>query len=151
MKIIISSLFLFSLLFQPEVVVAQTQGCPDPSRDVCADLKDLDTQRCTAAELMRLYSACTNIEVGLSDIDDPFPVVLGRIIRGLLGFLGVIFLILIMYGGILWMTSAGNEERISKAKKILANSAIGLFIIVVSFALATFIFDVIIKAANPAP
>jgi len=63
----------------------------------------------------------------------------GRIIQIALSFLGVIGISLIMYAGFLWMTSGGEEEKISSAKKILINSVIGLVIILSSWAIATFV------------
>jgi cytochrome bd-type quinol oxidase subunit 2 len=55
--------------------------------------------------------------------------------------LGVIFLILVIYGGAKWMTSRGNQEEIKKAKNILISSIIGLLIVLVAYALTWFIFN----------
>lgn len=57
-----------------------------------------------------------------------------------LGLLGLIAVIIILYGGFLWMTSAGNEEKISKAKKILTYSIIGLVVILTSMIIVRYIF-----------
>ena len=56
-----------------------------------------------------------------------------------LSFLGIIFLILILYAGFLWMTSGGNEEQITKAKGMLKNSIIGLAIIISAYAITYFV------------
>ncbi len=64
--------------------------------------------------------------------------IIGRIIQIALSFLGVIALLLIMYAGFLWMTSAGDDDKISQAKKILQNAVIGLVIILSSWAITTF-------------
>jgi len=53
----------------------------------------------------------------------------GRIINIALGFLGVIAIGLISYAGFVWMSSNGDEEKITKAKGILKNAVIGLVII----------------------
>ncbi len=66
-------------------------------------------------------------------------VIIGRIIQIALSFLGAIALILVMYGGFLWMTSNGDEEKIDKAKKLLTNAVIGLIIILSSWAITTFL------------
>src|SRR3989344_5982821 len=42
-----------------------------------------------------------------------------RTIQWALGFLGLVAVIMIIYGGITWMTSAGNEKRVTQAKQIL--------------------------------
>ncbi|MBD3328222.1 hypothetical protein GF340_02850 [Candidatus Peregrinibacteria bacterium] len=52
-----------------------------------------------------------------------------------LGFLGIIAVIMIIYGGILYVTAAGNQESIDKGKKIILYSIIGIVIILLSFAL----------------
>ncbi|PIR02872.1 MAG: hypothetical protein COV60_03265 [Candidatus Magasanikbacteria bacterium CG11_big_fil_rev_8_21_14_0_20_43_7] len=74
---------------------------------------------------------------GLSDQDLRVSVAL--VIRFILGFLGIIFLILTLYAGFLWMTSAGNEDNIEKAKKILWGSVIGLAIVLASYAITQFV------------
>lgn len=48
---------------------------------------------------------------------------------GIAGSLGVLILIV---GGILYLTSAGNQERIEKAKKTIRGAIIGLVIILLS-------------------
>jgi hypothetical protein len=67
--------------------------------------------------------------------------IIGRIINIVLGFLGVIALILIIYAGFLWMTSEGNEEKVAKAKKTLISAVIGLLIILASWGIATFLIN----------
>ena len=62
-----------------------------------------------------------------------------------LSFLGVIFLLLIVYGGFLWMSDQGNEEQVAKAKKLITSAAIGLVIVLSSYAVSWFILNVIIK------
>jgi hypothetical protein len=62
-----------------------------------------------------------------------------------LSFLGVIFLLLLIYGGYLWMTDQGNEEQVAKAKKIIQTAIIGLIIVVSSYALSWFILNVLVK------
>ncbi len=80
-------------------------------------------------------------QAGLSvSATDPIKVV-GDIINYLLGFLGVVFLVLILYAGFLWMTASGNEEQITKAKKLLGHSVIGLIIILVAYTIAVLIFS----------
>ncbi len=65
----------------------------------------------------------------------------GQIISLVLGFLGVIFLFLIVYSGVQWMTGGGNDERITKAKKRMIQAVIGLAITVSAFVLTNFIID----------
>src|SRR3989338_10157451 len=71
-----------------------------------------------------------------------------RIIRVALGFLGIVVLTLIIYGGFLWMTAAGNEETIAKAKKVLTNAIIGLAIILSAFAITQFVLNTLLEATR---
>ncbi|NQU78103.1 Ig-like domain-containing protein [Candidatus Falkowbacteria bacterium] len=71
--------------------------------------------------------------------DQPLTITIAKIIRWVLGFLGLIALILLIYAGFMWMTSAGNPERIEKAKKIMISAVIGMLIIVTAFAITTFL------------
>lgn len=64
-----------------------------------------------------------------------------RIIRVVLELLGLVFLILIIYAGFKWMTAGGDEEKITDAKKLLANSVIGLIIILAAWSIANFVFN----------
>ncbi len=78
---------------------------------------------------------------------DPRTIV-GRIINIALGFLGVIAVGLIIYAGFLWMSSGGDEEKLTKAKSLLKNAVIGLVIVLSSWAIATFIISRLSGATN---
>lgn len=65
---------------------------------------------------------------------------LNTILSYFLGFLFFVCVIMVIYGGILYVTSAGNDENVGKAKKILLYAAIGVVLIMVSFALVSTIF-----------
>lgn len=65
--------------------------------------------------------------------------IIGKIIRIFLGTLGAVALCLVIYGGFVWMTAGGGEEKIEKAKMILRNAGIGLALILMSYAITTFI------------
>jgi hypothetical protein len=69
-----------------------------------------------------------------------------NIINTALGFLGLIAVVIVLYGGFMWMTAAGNEERISKAKQILTAGIIGLVIIAMAWAIASYVVGAIMSA-----
>ncbi len=73
-------------------------------------------------------------------------ILVGNIIGVFLGFLGILAVIIILYGGFLWMTSAGNEEQVTKAKKMIIAGVIGLAIILASYAIARFIITSLVNA-----
>lgn len=58
-----------------------------------------------------------------------------QIVNFFLGFLGLIAVIMVIYGGIQYVTAAGNQEQIDKAKKVIMYAIIGIIIVLISFAL----------------
>ncbi len=73
---------------------------------------------------------------------------LGRIINVLLGFLGIIAVVIILYGGFIWMTARGNEDSVKKAQQIIVAGAIGLAIILSAFAITQFVVSEFITATQ---
>lgn len=63
----------------------------------------------------------------------------GQIISVVLSFVGVLFFILMIYAGILWMTASGNEQQIGKAKSLLINAIIGIVIVFSAYAITNFL------------
>ena len=78
----------------------------------------------------------------------PVAVVISDIIKVFLSFLGVIFIVLIIYAGFMWMTAAGAEDKITKAKTTLVAAIIGLAIILAAYAITYFAIDQIIEATK---
>ncbi|HEX9664777.1 MAG TPA: Ig-like domain-containing protein [Patescibacteria group bacterium] len=78
-------------------------------------------------------------EIGLPTQD--IRITIANIIRIALGFVGIVGVILVLYGGFVWMTSGGNEERVSQARKILTGAAIGLVIVISAYAITSFIIS----------
>ncbi len=71
----------------------------------------------------------------------------GVIINIILGFLGIIFMLLMIYAGMLWMTARGDETQITKAKNIFKSSVTGLIIVLLAYA-AVFALGSMIKGAG---
>lgn len=72
--------------------------------------------------------------------DKPVEIV-GKIIQFLLSFLGVLFLVLLIYGGYLWMMDRGEEALAKKAKDIIKNAIIGLIIVLGAYAITNFVMN----------
>jgi len=62
---------------------------------------------------------------------------LANIIKGLLGLVGMVFFILIIYGGIMWMTAMGNEDKVKKSRALIIASVIGLALIILAYLIAS--------------
>lgn len=63
----------------------------------------------------------------------------GRMIQILLGLTGIIFLGILIWAGIMYMTAAGDPGKVDKAKKMMTQSVIGIVIIVSAYSISTFI------------
>lgn len=78
-----------------------------------------------------------NVNLGTRTLQDT----IAGIINIFLGFLGILAVLLILYGGYMWMTSAGNTDKIQKSKMIIISAVIGLVIIVSAYAISRFILE----------
>ena len=65
--------------------------------------------------------------------------IIGKIIGAFLSFLGVIFLVLVVYGGFMWMTAGGNTDQVTKARQVIINSAIGFLIVMLAYTITSFV------------
>lgn len=63
-----------------------------------------------------------------------------------LTFVGIIFLVLMIYGGFRWMTARGNETEVDKAKKVIIQSVIGIIIVFAAYVISYFVINYFGKA-----
>ncbi len=71
------------------------------------------------------------------------PEAIGRFVGAILAFVGVAFLILMIYGGFTWMTARGNEQEVEKAKDLITQAIIGLVIVLSAYAITAYVSDII--------
>ena len=64
------------------------------------------------------------------------------IVKYLMTFLGIIAVCVILYGGFIWMTASGNEDKVAQAKKIIIAGAIGLVIVLAAYAIINFVIGI---------
>jgi uncharacterized membrane protein YwzB len=73
---------------------------------------------------------------------------IGKLINVFLGFLGIIFLVLMIYAGFLWMTAQGDDTKVKKAKDMIFQAIIGLIIIVAAYAISNFVLGSLLNATG---
>jgi hypothetical protein len=151
MKKIISLLiiFVFIILLFPSsskaacTVIAGTGKCstgcvPDGGGKCKPETPKTPTrtdQRDTASSVAEhLNASGGKTGAGYGEVKDPRNIAMG-VIKTLLNFLAILFLILTIYAGFLWMTAGGAEDRIEKAKKLLFRSVMGLLIILSAYSI----------------
>jgi len=70
---------------------------------------------------------------------------IGKVIAAALGIVGSLALLMFIYGGFTWMTSAGSAEKVTKGKGIMVWAALGLVVIFSSYALVKFVIEGVTK------
>lgn len=96
---------------------AMAQGFIDPGRDNIQRVAEATAGETSARELVL------------------------TIVNYFLGFLGLFAVLLVIYGGVLYIGSAGNEDTAGKGKKVITYAVIGIIIILLSFVLINAVFD----------
>ena len=79
--------------------------------------------------------------IPFSDAGETPATMLGSVVGALLSFVGVLFFLLMIYGGFLWMTARGNEQQVEKAKNLIISAVVGLVIIFAAYAITALIGD----------
>ena len=93
------------------------------------------------------------IDVGLNQIQNSVGFqtrdlreVVGSIIKTVLGFLGVVAIIIVLIGGFKYMTAGGSEEKVGEARKWLISGVIGLAIVLAAYAITSFVIGSLMEA-----
>lgn len=115
-KLVVSALMIFALAFPMSGVFAQTYNFNQNSG------------------LNQAGNAA-----GFNSTDTSLERYITIIINIILSLLGVIFLGLMIYGGVVWMTAQGNEEKVKKAKELITEAIIGLIIVLAAYAITYFV------------
>jgi len=160
-------LFLFVSLFILGVLVMANASfaiccCGDeptipPGEISCTDYssmcKEVEGTSCTDTS-----SSAANTGKGVT-LTDPlgihekapgqeFQYLIGKIIYAVMGLVGSIALLMFVYGGFLWMTAMGSEDKITKGKNIFIWSVAGLAVIFTSYMLVHFVLTSLIQTAG---
>ena len=67
----------------------------------------------------------------------------GRILAPAFSLVGVLFFVLMVYGGFLWMTAQGNPKQVDKAKDIIIAAVIGAVVVASAYVLTTTVLNAI--------
>jgi len=127
MKKILPCLSFFSVLLVFTINIALTQAAPPGGNPPGGNPPDGNSQTLT------LQNPLAN-----SGITGP-QTFIGKIIGAALGIVGSLALLMFIYGGFTWMTSAGSPEKVTKGKGIMVWATIGLAVIFSSYALVKFV------------
>lgn len=85
-------------------------------------------------------------QAGIESSQTPAQLV-GNVVNVALGILGLVALGLILYAGGLWLTAAGNDDKVSDAKKIIRTTVVGIIIVGLAYAITAFIISLVVTPA----
>lgn len=115
---------------------------------------------CVAAATVATFavstaSAASAVDLGMFDIGstinlpegDPRVIII-RLINIALQFIGIITLVMILWGGMLFLFSGGKKEKTEQAGAIIRNAIIGLIIILSAWGIARFVLTSISGAVS---
>jgi len=72
----------------------------------------------------------------------------GLILSQAILYLGIVFFLLTLYSGFLWLTAGGNDSQVGKAKSILIAAISGLVIVIAAYAIVNFVFGRVLTSAG---
>tara|TARA_B100001964_G_C14050177_1_gene516645 strand:- start:528 stop:872 length:345 start_codon:yes stop_codon:yes gene_type:complete len=68
---------------------------------------------------------------------------IGSFIQGILGLFGALSLLMFVYGGFLWITSAGNMDKVKQGKDTIIWASAAIVVIFTSYAIIEFVFKLV--------
>lgn len=127
-SVVCSIIFLATIFLMPSSVQAQTAAAVQGQ--AVQDVKE-------EYVVTRLYSLEQPFG-GKASVDS-----LGQYVKMMyqyaISLVGIIAVVLIMFGGLQWISAAGNESKIGEAKEIIVSAVSGLVIALLSYTILVFI------------
>jgi hypothetical protein len=87
-------------------------------------------------------------QFGGSDTPKDIRQITADIVKVFLGFIGLIFVILMIIAGFKWMNAQGDESKVEEAQKQLRMAVIGLLIILAAWGITLFAVNAIVNATG---
>ena len=143
-KIIVFTIFAFSFVLTFSFLSAAALA---QSSDVCP--KGWTIEKCLELGLNNVGGAAGYGPAGGIESTD-LSQKIGNIISYVLGLVGVVFLVLIIMGGVQWMVGGekGEKEKIGKAQSLIKNATIGLIIVLSAYVITFFVVRSIRTSIN---
>jgi hypothetical protein len=103
---------------------------------------------CAAAGALVL--AASPVHAGSVTIENPiqaedFTTLVTNFLQWLLGIAGGVALLMLIYGGIMYITSAGDQQKAETGKKIVMYTLLGLLVVLLSFSIVKVMEDIFVN------
>lgn len=120
------------VVFIPSFSAVNAQGANTP--DSC-------TTDCARNGLNAVGQAFPQSSANVTDL----PSLIKKIIDWALYFAAIVAVIMIIYGGFIYMTSAGDSSKAGKGRSTLVNALIGLVMIVLSYLVVQVVYNFLVN------
>lgn len=84
---------------------------------------------------------CTNLENPLASKTTEVTVIIGGVVKYALMIIGSLTLLMFVWGGFQWLTSAGSSEKVEKGTQTMVWAAIGVALVFSSYLILTTYLD----------
>ncbi len=152
-KNILAGIFIFSIIIFGHSIVLAADKVNTCGEDVTAGYsctKDTVGKTCVSNRCLAEadnVKCCKAAESGSTELPNPLgkgttiESLIARIIEYVLGLIGTISLLLFVYGGLIWMTSAGSSDKVKKGRDIIVWAVIGMAVVFMSYIAVKFIIQ----------
>ncbi|OIO46746.1 MAG: hypothetical protein AUJ28_01955 [Parcubacteria group bacterium CG1_02_37_51] len=86
-----------------------------------------------------LDSSATTLGINTNTYEGSLQAKVVGIVMWAMGFIGLIAIVVMLIGGVTWMTAGGNDEKVKKGRMWIINGAIGLVIALLAYGIAIFV------------
>lgn len=118
---------------------AQAQGAAAASTPLQSGIEQLKNN---------LFNFGEQTSLGSGAQEEDLKSTVANVINIVLGFLGIVAVIIIITSGFKWMTAGGNEQTITEARGHIKNAAIGLVIVFTSYIIVNFAVTQLSRATS---
>ena len=87
-------------------------------------------------------------ETTLAGGEDQVFVTIGNVVNIILGLLGIVFFILLLWAGFIWMTARGDTDKVAEATRMITQAVVGIIIILSAFAISNFAISQLLDATT---
>jgi hypothetical protein len=74
--------------------------------------------------------------------------IIGNVIGAGLSMVGVVFFVLVVYGGLQWMTARGDSDQVQSGRNTIITASIGVVVVLSSYAITSFVLGSITGGKN---
>ena len=154
----ITSLVSFPYLKNSTRFIVDSAGNSNHSNLVASQPAENTTATTFTTSTTKTTATTPTVSTGKTTLESPYgsnyakdpKAVIAVVLQALLGIVGAATLLMFIWGGFRLIFSEGNEEKITKSKAILVWATVGLAVVMASYSILSYTFNIIQKAATGA-